>query len=53
MKARVTINILGIKVKEYDTEFTKMPDVAGFVKEMKKLGVLKKPPVITIQRGKE
>ncbi|KKK76537.1 hypothetical protein LCGC14_2862620 [marine sediment metagenome] len=47
MKAKVTINVLGVKVKEYETEITKMPDIAGFIKEMKELGVLKKVSIVT------
>ncbi len=37
--AKVTITVLGRKVKEYETKGNKMPDVAGVLKEMKKLGI--------------
>ena len=37
--AKVTITVLGRKVKEYETKGNKMPDVAGFLREMQKLGI--------------
>ncbi|GAI99208.1 unnamed protein product [marine sediment metagenome] len=43
--AKVTITVLGRKVKEYETKGNKMPDVIGFLKEMKKLGVKTKASV--------
>ena len=48
MKARITINICGVKVKEYETEY-KPPNIAGFLKEMRELGIKTKCS-ISIQR---
>ena len=43
--AKVTITVCGRKVQEYETKSNKIPDVAGFLKEMKKLGVKTKASV--------
>jgi len=47
MKAKVTITVCGKKVREYEREITKLPDIQGFIKEMKHLGI----PVKVKQRS--
>ncbi len=37
--AKVTITVCGKKVREYETKSNKLPDIAGFLKDMKKLGI--------------